>query len=276
MPTVIRTDDDNLEIYYETFGLDDDPPLLLINGLGSQLLGWSEEFCLGFVDRGFFAIRFDNRDIGLSSRVADGATYTLSDMAADALAVLDVQGIDKAHVVGMSMGGMIAQTLAIEHPERLLTATSIMSTTGRPNSESSTPEALAAINTPAPLDRVESIAQDIAHRRIWASPEWFDEAAVTEYFEAAWDRSSDGRPDRQMAAIVASGSREDLLPTISVPTLVIHGDKDTLINISGGRRTAELIPGADFVEIEGMGHDICVQAWPLIINSVTNLASRNC
>jgi pimeloyl-ACP methyl ester carboxylesterase len=271
----MRTDDHNIELYYETFGFDQDPALLLINGLGSQLLGWSEEFCLGFVDRGFFVIRFDNRDIGLSSRLDESIEYDLSDMAADGLAVLDALAIDKAHVVGMSMGGMIVQTLAIEQPERLLTATSIMSSTGVPGPNTSTPEALAAINTPAPLKRAEAIALDIAHRKVWASPEWFDEQAVTEYFEAAWDRSSNGRPDRQMAAIGASGSREDLLTGITTPTLVIHGDEDTLIDISCGRRTAELIPGAEFLEIEGMGHDICVQAWPLIISSVTNLAARN-
>ncbi len=275
VPLVTCPHDSAIQINYETFGFDDGPALLLVNGLGSQLNGWPEEFCQGLVDRGFFVVRFDNRDVGLSSRTDEASTYTLTDMAADALTVLDDLDIAKAHIVGMSMGGMIVQTMAIEHPDRVLTMTSIMSTTGEREFGKPAEEALAALLTPPAVGREAAVAQDIAHRKIWASPEWFDEALVRQYFEESYDRSNDGRADRQYAAVVASGSRAEQLATLTTPTLVIHGDKDTLIDISGGRRTAELVPGAEFLEIEGMGHDIPVQTWQQIISSVTALASRN-
>ncbi len=285
---MIRTDDNpansdpangdpenRVELHYETFGLDDGPAVLLVSGLGSQLLGYPEEFCEGLVDRGFFVIRFDNRDVGLSSRIADGVEYTLSDMAADGLAILDDLGIEAAHVAGMSMGGMIVQTMAIEHPERVLTMTSIMSATGEREFGRSTEEASTALLAPPPDDVAEAIEFDVVNRKIWASPEWYDEELVREYCTASWERAADNRPDNQYAAIIASGSRGDLLPLVQTPSLVIHGDKDTLIDISGGRRTAELLPNAELLEIEGMGHDIPKQYWGQIISAITALASAN-
>ncbi len=277
MPTVTANNSSTgpLEIYYETFGFDDAPALLLVNGLGSQLNGWPLEFCQGLVDRGFFVIRFDNRDVGLSSRTPDGVEYTLSDMAADGLAVLDDLGIERAHVAGMSMGGMIVQTMAIEHPERIETFTSIMSTTGEREFGKPTEEAMTALLTPPPTNVNDAIDQDVVHRKIWASPEWYDEELVRAYFEESWARATDNRSDRQYAAVLASGSRGEKLRQVQVPALVIHGDKDTLIDVSGGRRTAEILPHAELLEIEGMGHDIPVQTWQQIISAITVLASEN-
>lgn len=293
MPSVNSAE--NIEIYYETFGFDDrstdpsfdsaGPALLLVNGLGSQLNGYPEEFCEGLVDRGFSVIRFDNRDVGLSSRTENPETgeatdYTLSHMAADGIAILDDLGIEAAHVAGMSMGGMIVQTMAIEYPDRVLTMTSIMSTTGEREYGKSSEEAFEALMSPPPDTSTEAgisaaIEQDVVHRKIWASPEWYDEELVREYFVESWARSADNRADLQYAAVVASGSRAELLPHVQTPTLVIHGDEDTLIDISGGRRTAELLPNAELLEIEGMGHDIPKQTWQQIIHGITNLASSN-
>lgn len=283
VPSVTRTDEPtqssdssiDITINYETFGFDDGPALLLVNGLGSQLIGYPSDFCEGLVDRGFFVIRFDNRDVGFSSRTPEDYDYTVSHMAADGMAVLDDLNIEKAHIGGMSMGGMIVQVMAIEHPDRVLTMTSIMSTTGEREYGKSTDEAMAALMTP-PLANIEdAIEQDVVHRKIWASPEWYDEELVREFFVESWARASDNRADRQYAAIIASGSRGDLLPHVQTPTLVIHGDKDTLIDISGGRRTAELLPNAEILEIEGMGHDIPKQSWEQIIHAITSLASDN-
>lgn len=287
VPSVTRTDEPTQEaastnaasieitINYETFGFDDGPALLLVNGLGSQLNGYPPEFCEGFVDRGFFVIRYDNRDVGLSSRTPEDHDYTVSHMAADGMAVLDDLNIDAAHIAGMSMGGMIVQTMAIEHPDRVLTMTSIMSTTSERDYGKATDEAMTALLTPPLANVQEAIEQDVVHRKIWASPEWYDEELVREYFVESWARAADNRADRQYAAIMASGHRGDLLPHVQTPTLVIHGDEDTLIDISGGRRTAELLPNAEILEIEGMGHDLPKQFWQQIIHAITALASEN-
>ena len=260
-------------LYYETFGDPASPALLLINGLGSQCINYKTEWCQMFVDEGFFVIRFDNRDVGLSSKF-DGATgdppYTLSDMAGDALAVLDAVGVSRAHVVGFSMGGMIVQKLAIEHPERLRSITSVMSTTGDREVGQPTPEALEFLVAPAPDDREGAIERHVAANRVYGSPDHFDEERLRANAAAAYDRAHfpDG-PGRQIRAVLADGSRTEGLRQVDVPALVLHGDQDRLVDISGGRRTAEAIAGARFVVLEGMGHDYPPAYWPQIVSLVS-------
>jgi pimeloyl-ACP methyl ester carboxylesterase len=255
-------------LYYDSFGDPANPTLLLVNGLGSQCINYRDAWCAMFVDRGLHVVRFDNRDVGLSTSFTDapldeaGAAYRLSDMAADAVAVLDANAVEQAHVMGLSMGGMIVQTMAIEHPERLLSMTSVMSSTGEPEYGTATPEAFALLTRPAATDRESYVAQHIAGLRVWGSPEFADEDRWRADAERAYDRAF--TPDgtmRQYVAVRASGDRAAALRDVAVPTLVIHGDRDTLIDPSGGRRTAELIPGARFELIAGMGHDYPPQLW---------------
>ncbi|MCU1502017.1 MAG: bpoC1 [Ilumatobacteraceae bacterium] len=264
------------EIYYDSFGSPDDPTLLMVNGLGSQCINYAEDWCRRFVDRGLRVLRFDNRDVGLSTHFTDapvgskGECYVLSDMAADAIAVLDAAGVGGAHVMGLSMGGMIVQTLAIEHPDRVLTMTSVMSTTGEPEYGASSPEAFALLTGPPATDRDSAIARHIKGLRVWGSPEFADEARWAADAGRAFERCFD--PEgvrRQFLAVGASPSRADALRGVTTPTLVMHGDKDTLIDQSGGRRTAELIPGARFELMEGMGHDYPPQLWDRWVELIT-------
>jgi len=266
---------DDCKIYYETFGSPSDPTLLLVNGLGSQCTNYKSEWCEQFVAAGFHVVRFDNRDVGLSTHYDDapvdekGAAYSLADMAADAVAVLDAVGVDKAHVMGLSMGGMIVQQLAIHHRDRLLTMTSVMSRTGEPEYGKPTPEAWALLTTPGSPDRESAIQRSVDGMRIWGSPEFADEDRWRRDAAAAYDRNVDpAGVVRQFMAVGAAGSWADDLPGVTTPTLVMHGDKDTLIDISGGRRTAELIPGAKFVEIEGMGHDYPPELWDRWVSEI--------
>jgi pimeloyl-ACP methyl ester carboxylesterase len=255
-------------LYYETFGSPEDPTLLMVNGLGSQCINYKVEWCEQFVAAGFHVIRFDNRDVGLSTHYADapvgeqGNAYELSDMAADAVAVLDAVGVERAHVMGLSMGGMIVQQLAIHHRQRLLSMTSVMSRTGEPDYGTSSPEAYAQLTGPPATDRESAVERGIAGLRIWGSPEFADEQRWRTDIEEAYDRCFDpAGVGRQFFAVGAAGSWADELPSVTTRSLVMHGDRDTLIDISGGRRTAELIPGATFVAIEGMGHDYPPQLW---------------
>lgn len=255
-------------LYYETFGSPDDPTLLLVNGLGSQCINYDADWCQMMVAEGFQVIRFDNRDVGLSTHYADapigdqGNAYELVDMAADALAVLDATGADRAHVMGLSMGGMIVQQLAIHHRERLASMVSVMSRTGEPDSGQSSPEAYAVLTSPPATDRESAIERALAGLRVWGSPDHFDERRARELAGRAYDRSFDpAGVGRQFFAVGAAGSWADLLPTVTTPALVMHGTADALIDISGGRRTAELIPNARFVAIEGMGHDYPPAFW---------------
>jgi pimeloyl-ACP methyl ester carboxylesterase len=269
-----------VEIYYETFGDPADPALLLINGLGSQCLSYRPEWCQHFVDRGFFTIRFDNRDVGLSTKfkevtpelgavvqaLRDGTepvvAYRLAEMATDAVAVLDDLGIDRAHVMGVSMGGMIVQQLAIDHPDRLASMTSVMSTTGDPDVGQATPEAFAILTGPPATSRDAAIARQLEAGRTIGSPDHYDPDRLTQQAAEAYDRCFyPAGVARQITAVVASGSRSEGLRSVQLPALVIHGDKDTLIDISGGRRTAECIPGARFEVLEGMGHDSPPAYW---------------
>jgi pimeloyl-ACP methyl ester carboxylesterase len=256
------------KIYFETFGSPSDPTLLLVNGLGSQCINYKEAWCERFVAARFHVVRFDNRDVGLSTHFTDapldekGAAYTMADMAADAIAVLDAIGVERAHVMGLSMGGMIVQHLAIHHRDRLLTMTSVMSRTGEPGYGEPTPEAWALLTTPGASDRESALLRSVAGMRLWGSAEFADEERWRKDAGEAYDRSNDpAGVARQFFAIGAAGSWADDLPEVTTPTLVMHGDKDTLIDISGGRRTAALIPGAKFVAIEGMGHDYPPELW---------------
>jgi pimeloyl-ACP methyl ester carboxylesterase len=274
---------DDLALYYETFGSTTDPTLLLVNGLGGQCTNYHVAWCERLVARGFHVIRFDNRDVGLSTKLdgevpggnASAREYRLSDMARDAIAVLDAAVVERAHVMGVSMGGMIVQTLSIEHPERLLSVTSIMSTTGEPEVGQATPAALAQLNAPPPVDRESYVENSLAGLRIWGSPAYADEHRWRADAERAFDRcfSPEGRT-RQLAAIRRSGSRARGLGRVDLPTLVIHGDRDTLIDQSGGRRTAELVHGARFELIEGMGHDHPPQLWDRWVSLIARHASQ--
>jgi pimeloyl-ACP methyl ester carboxylesterase len=266
-------------LHYESFGSPDHPTLLMVNGLGSQCINSAEEWCELFRARGFRVVRFDNRDVGLSTRFDDaptgpsGEAYTIWDMASDALTVIDAVEAERVHVMGLSMGGMIAQALAIGHPDRLASMTSVMSSTGEPEYGRPSPEAWQHLTRPPAVDRKSYVAGHVAGLRIWGSPEFADEARWRADAERAFDRAfTPSGTRRQFLAIQASGSRAEALQSVDVPTLVIHGDHDTLIDISGGRRTAELIPGARFEVIEGMGHDYPPQLWQQWVDLVGDFA----
>ncbi len=269
------------ELHYVASGDSTDPAVLFINGLGSQLInflpGWVTKFC----NAGFYVIRMDNRDVGMSSqtpgnapnmealidrwskdRSVDGfaAAYDLSDMAADCVAVIDALGIVRTHVWGMSMGGMIAQTLAINHPDRLRSMTTVMSTTGEAGVGRSTPESAAQLVTVG-NDREDVVESAIAARRLH-SGSLYEESWARSLEEAAYDRCYHPQGKTwQLLAILASGSRAEQLPKITVPSMVIHGRLDPLVQLDGGEATADLIPNAELVIHDEMGHDIPEPLW---------------
>ena len=261
-----------ITIEYETFGDPGSPPVLLIMGLGGQLAMWDPSFCTALADAGFYVIRYDNRDVGRSTWFDDAGEpdlaellaakvtppYSVSDMAADAAGLLDALGLASAHVVGVSMGGMIAQTFAIEYPERTRTLVSIMSTTGDRTVGAPHPEALAALTAPAPATRDEAIEQGAAVWRVIGSPGFpFDEQAVRERAAASYDRAfHPAGTARQMAAIMSQPDRTAALANVGVPALVIHGEADPLVDPSGGKATAAAIPRARLKLVPGMGHDL--------------------
>jgi pimeloyl-ACP methyl ester carboxylesterase len=257
----------DVELYYETFGSPTNPTLVLVNGLASQCINYDTRWCEMFAARGFQVVRFDNRDTGLSSKVKAG--YIVTDMANDVCAVLDAVGVARAHVLGLSMGGMIVQRLAVDHPERLLTMTTVMSRTGEPGYGESTPEALALLTGKPARTRAEYVESQVAAHHVYGSkPEWLDESYLRARAGRHYDRCfNPAGVARQMQAIANDPPRADGLRSLAVPTLVMHGDRDTLIDKSGGRRTAELIPGARYVEIEGMGHDYPEALWPLWVDT---------
>jgi pimeloyl-ACP methyl ester carboxylesterase len=264
-----------IDIAYQRLGNPDSPAVLLIMGIAGQSVNWPDAFCHALVDRGMQVIRFDNRDVGLSTHLADAPppdlpaalagdlsslSYTLSDMAADAVGLLDALGLEKAHVVGASMGGAIAQTMAIEHPDRVRSLTSMMSTTGnRSIGPPPSPDVLREVfGGPPATTRDEVIQQFLRAFRAVGSPGYpTDENEVAARTGCAYDRSYDPiGAARQAIASVASGDRTERLRHLDVPTLVIHGLADRMCDVSGGRATAEAIPGAELVLIEGMGHDL--------------------
>ena len=263
-----------VRIFYETFGDPSNPTLVLVNGLGSQCINYRSEWCERFAAEGFHVVRMDNRDVGLSAHFSDAApkeaAYTLSDMGSDVIAVLDALGVNRAHVMGLSMGGMIVQTLAIEHPERLRSVTSVMSTTGEPDVGQASPEAQARLFGAPATDRESAIANHLEGLGIWGSPGKVDVTAQAKYAGEAFDRAFDPPGvARQIMGVMASAPRAEALRDVRVPTLVMHGSADTLIDPSGGRRTAELIPDARFVLLEGMGHDYPEPYWDEWVAHVT-------
>lgn len=259
MPTATNGD---VTLYFEAFGEQGQPVLLLINGLGSQCINYAPEWCEKFAAEGYRVVRFDNRDVGLSSKL-DGQRYGLKDMASDAMAVLDAVGAERAHIMGCSMGGMIAQRIAIDHADRLLSMTSVMSSTGEPGYGDSAPEALAFLTGKPAESRQEYIDNQVAALRAYGSkPEWIEEDFIRARAGSAYDRCfCPAGIGRQMRAVGADGSRSDALRSVHLPVLVMHGSRDSLIHPSGGRQTAEVIPGAKYVEIEGMGHDYPRAVW---------------
>jgi pimeloyl-ACP methyl ester carboxylesterase len=280
-----------LELCYETFGDRSDPALVLIMGLGTQMIAWRDAFCEELAARGFFVVRFDNRDVGRSTwldqypvpsvwqllrRDKGAASYTLDDMADDVAGLLDHLGVERAHIVGASMGSMIAQTLAVTHPERVLSLVSIMGNTGSRLSGQPTVRASKALLGVPPKDRDGYIEHTVKTFALIGSPGFErDEADLRELARTAFDRGRNpAAGGRQLAAIIASGDRTTRLRAITAPTLVIHGKDDKLVRPSGGRATAKAIDGAELLEIPGMGHDLPRDAWPRIIDAIVANAAR--
>jgi pimeloyl-ACP methyl ester carboxylesterase len=278
-----------IDLCYEIFGAADAEPLLLIMGLGAQMILWDDDFCRQLAARGFRVIRFDNRDIGMSGKLTGGkrlgplellklrflnipvaAPYRLHDMALDVIGLLDALGIKSAHLVGASMGGMIAQEVAISFPQRVRSLTSIMSTTGNPKLPPPTREAAAVLMAPPPKTRqeyLERFAQTWKILRAGSFPQ--DEALDRSRAERTFERGlNPAGVARQLRAILASGSRKQRLGSVKAPTLVIHGTVDPLVPPEGGKDTAASIPGAKLLMIEGMGHALPIPTWPEIIGAI--------
>jgi pimeloyl-ACP methyl ester carboxylesterase len=262
-----------VEIEYEAFGDPADEAVLLINGLGSQMTRWPEAFCARLVAKGLYPLRFDNRDVGLSTW-CEGQDYTVDDMAADGAAVLDAAGRTRAHIVGVSMGGMIAQVFAANYPARTLSLTSIMSNTGNPN----LPPPNAALLNTRPLDPSDPdfIADTVARAEAIGSPAYpWPPGALAARAKAEAERGfNPAGVQRQMAAIRASGDRREKLSTIKAPTMVLHGESDPLVPVIGGRDTAANIPGAELRTIPGMGHDLPPALYETFIATIWRAIER--
>lgn len=280
-----------VRLEYESFGSPADPTIVLVAGFGAQLLTWAEGFCQRLAAGGRRVVRFDNRDCGLSTKLDEHpldfgavlgaassgdlakvralAPYTLHDMADDVAGLLDTLGVERAHVVGSSMGGMIAQLVAVRHPARVATLTSMMSSTGEPEYGRSTPEASAGLMRPSPTDRAGFVERQVESARIWSSRKHFDAEAAAAMAEASFERGfHPAGVARQLAALIATEPPVDALRKLDLPTLVIHGLDDTLITPSGGERTAELIPGARLLRVDDMGHDRPEPLWPQLCDAI--------
>ena len=277
-----------ITLCYETFGSENDPPMLLIMGLGMQMLGWPEDFCTQLADRGFYVVRYDNRDIGRSTRIhgrpptagqllrrkISPVLYDLGDMADDADRLLSKLGLAPAHVVGASMGGMIAQMLAARHPESVRSLVSIMSMTGNRWSGQPALRIYPYLLRAAPTEReayVEHMSRMFSIIGSTGLPQ--DTDRIRDMMGRSYDRGHDpAASGRQLGAIVASGDRTAELRKITAPTLVIHGSRDPMVSPSGGKATAKAIPGARLMVVDGMGHDIPEAAWPQIVPAIADHA----
>ena len=283
-----------IELEYETFGDSKNPALVLMEGHGAQMVKWDTEYCEMFAAKNLYVIRFDNRDCGLSTKF-DGAQvdlngvitaalmeepvppvpYTLSDMAADVVGLLDFLRIDRAHIFGVSLGGMIAQVMTIEHPTRVRSLISVMSMSGEPEYGQAMPEAINALLSETPSDRAgfieHSVIYQIYHSKKYRSDANSKRAAARDFDRCFYPQGS----PRQLAAIYATGRRTEQLRAVKTPTLVIHGKDDTLITPSGGERTAELIPNAKFVLVDDMGHDLPQPLWGNFVELVAEFVSKN-
>lgn len=278
----------DVELAYETFGDPSRPAILLVMGLGTQMIAWPDDMCELFADAGHHVIRFDNRDVGLSTHLDLPAPsrrdlvlrrdppYTVSDMAADAVGLLDHLGVDRAHVVGASMGGFISQTLALAHPDRVLSLTLVMTSTGSRRVGQASPRVLHRMATRVPArSREEAAEESVQTYRLIGSPSHLDEDLVRELAGRSYDRSYD--PDgvqRQLAAILAQPNRTRDLRRIAVPTLVVHGLDDPLVAPSGGLAIARAIPGATFIGHSGMGHDLPRTLWRVLAADILSLVDR--
>jgi pimeloyl-ACP methyl ester carboxylesterase len=276
---------------YEVFGSSGHPPLVLVMGLATQMIGWPDEFCELLASEGFQVVRFDNRDVGLSTHfdragtpdltpifsggAVEGAPYTLVEMAADTVGLLDSLGLDRVHLVGASMGGMIAQEVAVRFSERLLSLTSIMSTPA-PHIGAPTAAANVALLTPPPSSIEEAGARSVAVYRVIGSPGYpLDEAALIQRGQESFRRGNDpAGVARQLAAIHASGDRTDALRKVRVPTLVLHGADDPLIRVAGAVATAEAVADSRLVTYAGMGHDLPRALWPRLVGEISDHARR--
>jgi pimeloyl-ACP methyl ester carboxylesterase len=288
---VPRASANGIELEYETFGDPGDQPLVLISGLATQMISWLEPFCELLVSRGFFVIRFDNRDVGLSTwmeaagppdiaaafRGEGHPAYQLDDMAADVAGLLDSLGIPAAHLVGASMGGFIAQLVAINHPDRVLSLTSIMSGPGGSDEVEPTPEGAAVLIAAPPDTREERIELAMTiHRTLAGAGDQLDGGVERARAERSIDRAYYPLGvGRQLVAIMAAGSRLEGLKRLRVPTLVVHGTDDILVPIENGRRVAAAVPGARLLEIQGMGHDLPERVWAELADGIEEVARRS-
>ncbi len=290
-PQMAKTN--GIELCYETFGAPDAEPLILIMGLGAQMIHWDDEFCRDLAARGFRVIRFDNRDIGHSTKMSGGkplrpmellklrifkvapeAPYKLWDMANDVVGLMDALGIKAAHIVGASMGGMIAQEIAMQHPNRVLSLTSIMSSTGNPRLPQPTREASAILLAPPPTTKEEYLDRFGKTWKVLRGGSFpLDEAKDHERAERTYARGlNPAGVGRQLRAILASGNRKDRLRSVRAPTLVIHGTVDPLVRVEAGKDTAASIPGAKLLLVEGMGHALPIPMWPTLIGAIAEHA----
>jgi pimeloyl-ACP methyl ester carboxylesterase len=286
-----RAQANGIEIEYDVVGKPTDPTMLLIMGLAAQMVWWEDTWCEDLASRGFQVVRFDNRDVGLSTQRDDGALpdlnalmagdpasapYLLEDMAEDAAGLLDALGVDQAHVVGASMGGMIAQALAITHPEKVLSLCSIMSTTGARDVGQPSPEAVPVVLRPPATDWDGYLAGALASAAVIGSPAYPpDPEHLRARAERCWQRGYHPQGiARQLAAILASPDRTPALARLKVPTLVVHGEADPLVAPSGGEATAKAIPGARLMLVPGMGHDLPPVLWDQIIDAIVDNARR--
>jgi pimeloyl-ACP methyl ester carboxylesterase len=278
-----------IQIEYDTFGNPSSPPLLLIMGLGRQMIVWDEEFCDQFAGQGLYVIRFDNRDVGLSSKICEDeglnvmgvspklqrneetkVPYALDDMADDSIGLLDALGIERAHVCGVSMGGMIAQIMAIRYPSRVWSLISMLSSTGGPDLPTAKPEVIALLMAPMPDERDAYVEHMVNVFRTLAGPKIPIDAKLTRRLvERSYDRCFYPQGvAHHWAAVMASGDRTEALKSISVPTLVIHGSDDPLIPVESGKATAEAVRGAELLIIEGLGHSIPREVRPCLMNTM--------